>query len=119
MKKGSTIDLSIQTEERGGWTVLRVAGEIDLYTSPQLREHLLEAAGSAQSPPRVALDFTDVGFVDSSGLGVIIGGLKHVRELNGDLVVVASDGSPLTKLLALTSLDGAVRRLVSVDELDT
>lgn len=94
-----------------------MAGEIDLYTSPQLREHLLEAAGSAQSPPRVALDFTDVGFVDSSGLGVIIGGLKHVRELGGDLVMVASDGSALAKLLALTSLDGAVRRVGSIDEL--
>ena len=94
-----------------------MSGEIDLYTSPQLRESLL-GSGSAESAPFVALDLTDVGFVDSSGLGVIVGGLKHVRERNGDLIVISSDESPLAKLLSLTNLDGAVRRLVSVDDLD-
>jgi anti-sigma B factor antagonist len=98
--------------------VLKVGGEIDLYTSPQLRERLLEAAASVETGPFVALDLTGVTFVDSSGLGVIVGGLKHVRERSGDLLVVASDDSPLAKLLSLTSLDGAVRRLVSLDELD-
>jgi anti-sigma B factor antagonist len=117
-QEATIIDLSIRTEERGDWRVLLVAGEIDLYTSPQLREQLLELAGSAPHPPRVALDFTDVGFVDSSGLGVIIGGLKHLRELSGDLLVVAGDASALARLLDLTSLDGAVRRLRSIDELD-
>lgn len=98
--------------------MLRVGGEIDLYTSPQLRERLLEAAATAETSPFVALDLTGVTFVDSSGLGVIVGGLKHVRERGGDLLVVAADDSPLAKLLTLTSLDGAVRRLVSLDELD-
>jgi anti-sigma B factor antagonist len=115
---GAGIDLSIEIEERGRWTVLRVGGEIDLYTSPQLRERLLEAAATAETSPFVALDLTGVTFVDSSGLGVIVGGLKHVRERGGDLLVVAADDSPLAKLLTLTSLDGAVRRLVSLDELD-
>lgn len=112
------IDLSIQIEERGRWKVLRVAGEIDLYTSPQLRERLLEAAASAEGAPFIALDLTEVGFVDSSGLGVVVGGLKHVREMSGDLVAVAADDSPLAKLLALTSLDGAVHRMTSLDQLD-
>jgi anti-sigma B factor antagonist len=98
--------------------VLRVGGEIDLYTSPQLRERLLEAVATVETSPFVALDLTGVTFVDSSGLGVIVGGLKHVRERGGDLLVVAADDSPLAKLLSLTSLDGAVRRLVSLDELD-
>jgi anti-sigma B factor antagonist len=118
IRGGAVIDLSIEIEERGRWRVLRVGGEIDLYTSPQLRERLLEAAASAEAAPFVALDLTGVSFVDSSGLGVIVGGLKHVRERNGDLQVVASDDSPVAKLLSLTSLDGAIRRLGSIEELD-
>lgn len=93
-------------------------GEIDLYTSPQLRESLMGGRADAESPPFLALDLTEVGFVDSSGLGVIVGGLKHVRERGGDLVVIAADDSPLAKLLALTNLDGAVRRLVTAADLD-
>jgi anti-sigma B factor antagonist len=116
-QRGAGIDLSIEIEQRGRWTVLRVGGEIDLYTSPQLRERLLEAA-AVETSAFVALDLTGVTFVDSSGLGVIVGGLKHVRERGGDLLVVAADDSPLAKLLTLTSLDEAVRRLVSLDELD-
>jgi anti-sigma B factor antagonist len=109
------MDLSIDVEDRGRWKLVSVSGEVDLYTSPQLRERLLgEADGSPRS---IALDFSRVGFVDSSGLGVIVGLLKHTREQGGDLVVISDPDSPLAKLLRLTGLDSAIRRLDSADEL--
>jgi anti-sigma B factor antagonist len=110
------MDLTIDVEDRGRWKLISVSGEIDLYTSPQLRERVLGAANG--SPRFVALDFSRVGFVDSSGLGVIVGALKHAREHGGDLVVIARSDSPLAKLLNLTGLDAAIRRLDSADELD-
>jgi anti-sigma B factor antagonist len=109
------MDLTITVEDRGRWKLVSVSGEIDLYTSPQLRERLLAPNGT---PRFVALDFTGVGFVDSSGLGVIVGALKHAREHGGDLVVISSSDSPLAKLLNLTGLDAAIRRLDSADDLD-
>ena len=58
--------------------VLVAAGEIDVATSPLLRAEL--AGLLARNPDRVTLDFAEVSFIDSSGLGVLVGALKRVRE---------------------------------------
>ena len=99
----------------GTWSVLAVSGELDLATAPGLREQVREMSQGA--PLKVALDLTGVGFVDSSGLGAIVACLKHVRELGGDLVLVAPDASPVAKLLSLTGLEATISRVQTADDL--
>jgi anti-sigma B factor antagonist len=54
---------------------------------------------------QIALDLHDVGFIDSTGLGILVACLKRVRESDGRLVVIAPQTSPLRRLLALTGLE--------------
>ena len=71
--------------ENNGETVVAVRGEVDVYTSPQLRERL-DAAIDAGSR-RVILDLSQTDFIDSTGIGVIVGALKRLRGENGELIV--------------------------------
>ncbi len=79
-----------------------MGGEIDLATAAQLREAVLDLIqnGSRQ----VVVDLRGVEFMDSTGLGVLVGALKRLREQEGDLVLVCTEG-PVLKILTLTGLD--------------
>jgi len=109
------VELVIEGRTLGTWSVLAVSGELDLATAPGLRERVGEMA--PDGPPKIALDLTGVGFVDSSGLGAIVACLKHVRQLGGDLVLVAPDTSAVAKLLSLTGLEPSIARVGTVDDL--
>ena len=78
--------LTVSSEGYQGWTVLRVAGEIDLVTGGQIRTelHRLVAEGRRQ----VVLDLEAVRFCDSSGVGVLIGARRLLRSCSGDLRLV-------------------------------
>src|SRR6476646_11348444 len=65
----SDIDLTVRSSVLGGWTVLTVEGEVDLYTAPAVREAAIEAMEAGAD--HLLLDLTEVPFMDSSGLGVI------------------------------------------------
>jgi anti-sigma B factor antagonist len=110
----SDIDLIVRSSVVGGWTVLSVEGEVDLYTAPAVREAAVGAMESGAD--HVLLDLTDVPFMDSSGLAVIVACLKRLRELGGDLAVVSPPSSPPTKLLSLTGLDQAIPTHTTVEE---
>jgi anti-sigma B factor antagonist len=100
------VELGIDMTEVGDWTIVAVSGELDLYTSPTLRSSIHDAAAPGR---KIAVDLTDVTFIDSSGLGALVGALKHVRELEGSFAVIAPDDGPLSRLLGLTGLDQIVR----------
>lgn len=85
--------LTVSSEGYQGWTVLRVAGEIDLVTGGQIRTelHRLVAEGRRQ----VVLDLGAVRFCDSSGVGVLIGARRLLRSCSGDLrLVLPEAGGP-------------------------
>jgi anti-sigma B factor antagonist len=96
------IDLVLETRTESGWSVLAVKGEVDLYTSPQLREKVAEMV--EKGGDRLVIDLTDVGFMDSSGLGVLVTALKRAREREGRLTLVCPEGS-VHKVLTITGLD--------------
>lgn len=96
------MELALETRSQGTWTVVRVAGELDMHTSPQIREEVLTRATDGDR--RIALDLTEVSFMDSSSLGVLVMCLKRLREQGGRLVLVGVQGSPM-KVLVLTGLD--------------
>jgi anti-sigma B factor antagonist len=96
------VDLVLENRPAGPWSLVRVAGELDLHTSPQLRDHVYGLIGDP--PVRIALELSDVAFMDSSSLGMLVCCLKRVRERDGRLVLVGVSGSPM-KVLSLTGLD--------------
>jgi anti-sigma B factor antagonist len=95
-------DFHIEERRDGDIPVVAVAGEIDVATAPQLREslhHLIADAGSAT----VAVDLLGVTFLDSTALGVLVGGLKRCRELGGDLQIIVADPR-IVKIFEITGL---------------
>jgi len=81
--------------------VLAVGGEIDVYSAPELREKLLELSHGDHTT--AVVDLSDVSFVDSTGLGVLVSGLKRFREAGGDLPLVVTQPQIL-KVLEITGL---------------
>jgi anti-sigma B factor antagonist len=94
------------------WTVVRVFGEVDVATSPELRELLVGLVGDGSN--RLVLDLDGVDFLDSTGLGIIISVLKRARTHGGDLRLVCSQAR-ITRLFEITGLDKAVPLLPTLD----
>ena len=107
------MDLRISSDIREDVTVVHVGGEIDVYTAPVLREHLDEHI--LQGRHRLVVDLADVSFMDSTGLGVLVGRLKLVRVKNGTLRLVCSSDRIL-KVFSITGLDKVFQIFASVDD---
>src|SRR5213076_1478079 len=103
--------LDIQTEQADGYTICRPVGELDAFTVSQFRQALAEMA----SNPRLLIDMSGVPFVDSAGLGALIGGIRRARELGGD-VAVACNRPTLTRLLRTTGFDRIVTVAETIEE---
>ncbi len=86
----------------GAWTVMAVAGEIDVATAPRLRKAAIALVGDGHH--RVVVDLEAVDFLDSTGLGVLIGVLRRLNAVGGELRVVCSTPRIL-ELFTLTGLD--------------
>ena len=72
------MELSLSTRTVGDRTVVEVGGEIDVYTAPRLREQLVDLV--ADGKYHLVVDMERVDFLDSTGLGVLVGGLKRVAR---------------------------------------
>jgi anti-sigma B factor antagonist len=94
-------------------TVLAVEGELNALTSPALRERIAEALDDGARA--IAIDLTHVRFMDSSGLGVLVGGLKSAR-LHGGNLVLAGPGEQVRTLFEITQADRLFAILGTVDE---
>lgn len=93
--------------------VITVSGEVDLATSPDLDQAIISGIESgAQS---VIIDLTDVSFMDSSGLGVIVRGLKRSREADKDLDLIITNERVL-KVFGITGLDQVIPIHASIED---
>jgi anti-sigma B factor antagonist len=81
--------------------VLRIAGEVDLYSAPQLRDRVIQLL--ADGIRHIVADLREVDFLDSTGLGAFVGSLKRLREQGGSLNLVTSPGR-ISQLFHLTGL---------------
>jgi anti-sigma B factor antagonist len=86
--------------------VLDIVGEVDLYTAPALRDRIASLVDGGVR--KLVVNLQQVGFMDSSGLGVLIGALRRLKEHDGDLALVCPAGSTL-KVLTVTGLDKVFR----------
>ena len=97
------MNFDIKTEQLSGDTfVISLVGEVDLYTAPEFKQQLLEVI--AQGAKEVVVDFTDTTFIDSTTLGVLVGGVKRLRTNDGQLSLVCDDRN-ITKIFEITGLD--------------
>ncbi|GGS50934.1 STAS domain-containing protein [Streptomyces cinerochromogenes] len=99
--------------ERGEWAVLRVSGELDLMTSPVLRQRVHDIV--AEGHHSLVVDLSDVFFCDSSGVGVLVAARRLIRSCQGRLRLIlpdrgADDGSHVNRVLGALG----VRRLFDV-----
>ncbi len=107
------MDLDVRVEKDGRFCFVTVSGEVDVYTSPVLKERLIEAIEDACDRLVVSLD--EVGFIDSSGLGVLVGALRRVKERNADMRIVCTREQVL-KIFRITGLDKVFPIVATQDE---
>ncbi|MBO1337653.1 STAS domain-containing protein [Streptomyces sp. VRA16 Mangrove soil] len=105
--------LKVTESARGDWAVVRVSGEMDLVTSPALRQQVHDAVADGRHS--LVLDLSDVLFCDSSGVGVLIAARRLMRSCQGRLRLIlpargAVDGSHVNRVLGALG----VRRLFDV-----
>jgi anti-sigma B factor antagonist len=94
-------EIEIEVARRGASTVVAARGEVDVATAPALRDGLDEALDGGPGP--VVVDLTGVTFIDSTGLGVLIGARRRCDEVGRELRVVVSEPRIL-KVFEITGL---------------
>lgn len=99
------MNMKIDINKEDDKTVVLVAGEIDAYTAPKLREALLPLA--EEENPQITVNLKNVSYMDSTGLGVFVGLLKNVRKNNGNLHLVELTDR-LERLFSITGLSDII-----------
>jgi len=89
------------TTPRENVAVVALTGEVDVYTSPRLKQEIVDLLN--QGLTRIVVDTTKVEYLDSTGLGVLIGGLKRARERDGDLRLIC-DSPRILRIFEITGL---------------
>ena len=109
----SEMNLIVESRESDGWMVVEAKGEIDLYTAPRLKEQLADLVNRDRT--RIVVNLEGVEFMDSTGLGVLIGSLRRCRERGGEFAL-AAPRETVHKVLRITGLDKVFPTYESVDE---
>lgn len=94
-------DLRLAVETAPDHAVLTVAGEVDVYSAPSLRQQLVQLIEGGVT--RIVVNLEPVGFLDSTGLGVLVAALNRCRRLDGDVELVCSQPRIL-RVLEITGL---------------
>ena len=82
--------------------VIELGGEVDLYTAPEFKERMVELIESGKK--QIVVDLSKATFIDSTTLGVLVGGVKRLRPAGGSLALVCTDDN-ITKIFEITGLD--------------
>ncbi len=109
----TTLPLDVETWIDGGRAVVEIAGELDCYSVSTLREALLHVSGERRY--RLAIIMSSVTFMDSSGLGVLVGAAKRARNGGGALALVGC-GEHILRVLRITGLTRVMEAVASLDE---
>jgi anti-sigma B factor antagonist len=82
--------------------VIELGGEVDLYTAPEFKERLVQVIEDGKK--QLVVDLSKATFIDSTTLGVLVGGVKRLRPSGGSLALVCTDQN-ITKIFEITGLD--------------
>lgn len=108
------VDLGLEESQHGDYRVISVDGEIDVYTAPHLRDRLVDVVAAGAT--KLCVDLNAVQFLDSTGLGVLVGALKRVNAQSGEMVIVC-ERAHILKVFEITGLSKVFRILPSLDDL--
>jgi anti-sigma B factor antagonist len=108
-----TVRLDTEVQELSGVHVVRVAGEIDVYTSPELKSALNKAITSGAV--NLVVDLTAVDYMDSSGFGTLLGATKRVRPKGGTINLVGCSEA-VARMLTITRLNTIFGVFSSLDD---
>lgn len=107
------LSIDIKSERNGSTLIFRLKGSLDLATSPTVRAALLEAAGNENH--EIVVDLSNVEFIDSTGLGALIGGHRRALENGGGVALVVTSG-PIERLLNITGLIRVFKVYANLDD---
>jgi anti-sigma B factor antagonist len=107
------VNLDLETNEQEGRSVVSLRGEIDVYTAPRLRQALIDLVNGGAND--IVVDMERVEFLDSTGLGVLVGGLKRVKSNEGSLRLVITQDR-IMKIFDITGLSKVFPIHGSVEE---
>jgi anti-sigma B factor antagonist len=108
------VNFHISDEEIDAETqVIELGGEIDLYTAPEFKERMVALIEDGKK--RIVVDLSSATFIDSTTLGVLVGGVKRLRPAGGSLALVCTDQN-ITKIFEITGLDRVFPIHASRDE---
>ena len=96
--------LELSTSDENGDVVLTIKGEVDVTTTDQLRERIRDAFDTGNR--RLVVDMSAVDFIDSTGLGVLVGALRYYKEQDGD-VLLRSPSAIANRVLTVSGLSAA------------
>ena len=82
--------------------MIELGGEVDLYTAPEFKERMVELIEYGKK--QIVVDLSKATFIDSTTLGVLVGGVKRLRPAGGSLALVCTDQN-ITKIFEITGLD--------------
>lgn len=105
--------VDIEISDGDGYRVLRPAGDLDVYTVGSLRDALGQMI--EEKTPKVVVDLDQVPFMDSSGLGALMGGVRRLREAGGDLAISCTREQHL-KLFTITGFGEGVSIAPTIEE---
>ncbi len=106
------LSIDIKSERDGDALVFKLHGSLDLATAPSVRAALLEAAGEGKH--EIIVDLTQLEFLDSTGLGALIGAHRRSIEHGGRVALIVNEG-PISRLLNITGLMRAFAVFHTVD----
>ncbi|WP_395399643.1 STAS domain-containing protein [Arthrobacter sp. UC242_113] len=105
--------MDLSYEVRDSYAEIKAAGRLNMVSAPKLREFVADVVASGSS--RIVVNLEDTAFMDSSGLGALIGCLKAARQAGGDLRIAAVQ--PQVKMvLELTSMDRVLTSYATAEE---
>lgn len=109
---GIHVHLEFHRTSRNPWTILSLSGDLDMAGAPWLRQEVVQLVAAGDT--NLVIDLTAVDFVDSTGLGAVIGALRRVRSHDGELVLVCPE-TRLQRVFELCDLDRVFELHASVD----
>jgi anti-sigma B factor antagonist len=99
VREGSELDIAL--EEVGDHSIIVLSGEVDVYSAPKLRDTIRNLVEEGRY--RIVVDLEEVAFLDSTGLGVLVGGLKRVKHHQGELGIICNQ-ERILRIFRITGL---------------
>ncbi len=111
-REGAELDVVI--ESVGNFSLIGLSGEVDVYSAPKLRETIKDLVDDEKY--NIVVDLGKVAFLDSTGLGVLVGGLKRLKHHDGELGIICSQ-EKILRIFRITGLTKVFPIYRSRDEL--